>query len=47
MAKKKLTKLEQMGIIALIAVIACFFYVKRIYEPECKRFKKLKEEWVK
>ncbi|MCK5305985.1 MAG: type 4a pilus biogenesis protein PilO [Candidatus Omnitrophica bacterium] len=47
MAKKKLTKLEQMGIIALIAVIACFFYVKEVYEPECKKFKALKENWTK
>lgn len=47
MAKKKLTKLEQMGIIALIAVIACFFYVKKVYEPGCKEFKKLEEEWGK
>lgn len=47
MAKKKLTQLEQTGIIALIAVIACFFYVKKVYEPECKRFKALKQEWGK
>lgn len=47
MAKKKLTRLEQMGIIALIVVIACFFYVKKVYEPECKRFKVLKEKWIK
>ncbi len=42
MTKKKLTKLEQTGIIALIVVIACFFYVKKIYEPECKKLKGLR-----
>ncbi|MEW6103255.1 MAG: type 4a pilus biogenesis protein PilO [bacterium] len=47
MVKKRLTKLEQMGIVALIAVIACFFYVKKVYEPECKKFKELKGEWDK
>lgn len=47
MAKKELTKFEQMGIIALIVVIACFFYVKKVYEPECKKFKAFKEKWIK
>ena len=46
-AKLKMTKLEQVGIVALVAVIACFFYFKKIYEPECKKFKAVKEKWVK
>lgn len=47
MIKKKLTRLEQMGIIALSVVIACFFYVKKVYEPECRKFKAIHKKWVK
>jgi Tfp pilus assembly protein PilO len=47
MNKKKLTRLEQMGIIALVAVIACFFYVKKVYEPEREKFKEFRTKYIK
>lgn len=47
MTNKKLTRFEQVGIIALSAVIACFFYVKKVYEPECRKFKAIHKKWVK
>jgi len=47
MAKKRLTKLEQMGIIALVVIITFFFYVKKVYEPECKRFEAARKKSVK
>ncbi|MCK4518839.1 MAG: type 4a pilus biogenesis protein PilO [Candidatus Omnitrophica bacterium] len=46
MIKKKLTKLEQMGIIALVVVAACFFYVKKVYEPEYKKVKELHKKHI-
>lgn len=47
MAKKSMTKFEQMGIIALVAVIACFFYVKKVYDPESKKFKAVRKKCSK
>ncbi|MCK4947020.1 MAG: type 4a pilus biogenesis protein PilO [Candidatus Aureabacteria bacterium] len=47
MAKKSMTRFEQMGIIALVVVIACFFYVKKVYDPESKKFKALRKKCSK
>ena len=41
------TKLAQMGIIALVLGMICFFYVKKVYDPERRRFKAVYEKWGK
>lgn len=40
---KKLTQFEKFGIIAAIIIACTFFYMKRIYEPQEKEFKKTLE----
>lgn len=40
---KKLTQFEKFGIIAAIIIACTFFYVKKIYEPQEKEFKKTVE----
>lgn len=47
MIKRKLTRLEQTGIIALVVIIACLFYVKRVYEPQRNKVKAIHKKWDK
>ncbi len=38
MAKKKFTKLEQIGLIVMIGVAGMFFYLKLVYDPTFKKY---------
>ena len=47
MAKKKLTKLEQIGIVALVGIVGMFFYLKLVYDPAIKKYSAVQKKWVK
>ena len=44
MAKRKFTKLEQIGIIVMVGVVGMFFYLKRVYDPTVKKYSSLAGE---
>ena len=46
MDRRNLNKFEQMGIIAVVMILALLFYSKKVYKPEVKRFVKLRKEWI-
>ncbi len=46
MAKRKLTKLERVGIVAVIVIMASFFYDREVYKPEHEKFKLLRENFI-
>ena len=47
MARKKLTKLEQIGIVAMVGVVGMFFYLKLVYDPAIKKYSAVQKKWVK
>ncbi|MCL0041108.1 type 4a pilus biogenesis protein PilO [Thermodesulfovibrionales bacterium] len=44
MFKRKLTKLEQMGLVTLVVIVGFFFYMERVHDPMYQRLKVLREE---
>ncbi len=44
--KRELTKFELMGIVGVVGIIICFFYVKKVYEPEYKRLAAVKKKYT-
>lgn len=44
MAKKRMTKLEQMGLITLAIIMGFFFYMRNVYDPAHQRLEALREE---
>lgn len=47
MARRKLTKLEQIGIVVMVGVVGLFFYLKLIYDPTMKRYAAIQKKWVR
>ncbi len=47
MAKKKLTKLEQIGIVVMVGIVGMFFYLKLVYDPTIKEYSTVQKKWVK
>ncbi|RLB83456.1 MAG: hypothetical protein DRH17_02235 [Deltaproteobacteria bacterium] len=47
MARRKLTKLEQIGIVVMVGVVGLFFYLKLVYDPTMKKYSAIRKKWVK
>ncbi len=47
MAKRKLTKLEQIGIVVMVGVVGMFCYLKLVYDPAIKKYSTVQKKWVK
>jgi len=47
MARRKLTKLEQIGIVVMVGVVGLFFYLKLIYDPTMKKHSTIRKKWVR
>lgn len=45
MAGRRLNKFEQAGIIAFFAILAVVLYNIKVYKPELKRFRAMREKW--
>ena len=47
MAKRKLTKLEQIGIVVMVGVVGMFFYLKFVYDPTIEKYSDVQKKRVR